>query len=80
MQNTNYNIKDEESYNLELDSQAKYNINNLIIIDIYEDYLTSENTKTSAVIRINEILSNGKPSLTCGTFNGKEKDKFAFII
>ena len=28
MQNTNYNIKDEESHNLELDSQAEYNINN----------------------------------------------------
>ena len=58
---------------------AKYNINNLIIIDTYEDYLTSENTKASAVIPINEILSDGKPPpLTCGTFNGKEKDKFAF--
>ncbi len=33
MQNTNYNIKDKESYNLELDSRAEYNINNLIIID-----------------------------------------------
>ena len=79
MQNTNYNIKDEESYNLELDSQAEYNINNLIIIDTYEDHLTSENTKASAVILINEILSDGKlPPLTCGTFDGKEKDKFAF--
>ena len=38
----------------------KYNINNLIIIDTYEDYLTSENTKVSAVIHINEILSDGK--------------------
>ena len=76
MQNTNYNIKDEESYNLELD---RPNINNLIIIDTYEDYLTSENTKASAVIPINEILNDGKPPpLTCGTFNRKEKDKFAF--
>ena len=33
MQNTNYNILDEKSYNLELDSQTEYNINNLIIID-----------------------------------------------
>ena len=79
MQNTNYDIKDEESYNLELDSQAEYNINNLIIFDTYEDYLTSENTKASAVIPINQILSGGKPPpLTCGIFNGKEKDKFAF--
>ena len=79
MQNTDYNIKDEESYNLELDSQAEYYINNLIIIDTYEDYLTSENTKASAVIPINEILSDGKPPpLTFGTFNGKEKYKFAF--
>ena len=79
MQNTNYNMKDKESYNLELNSQAKYNINNLVIIDTYEDYLTSENTKASAVIPVNEILSDGKPSpLTCGTFNGKEKEKLAF--
>ena len=79
MQNTNYNIKDKESYNLQLDSQAEYNINNLIIIDTYEDYLTSKNAKALAVIPINEILSDGTPSpLTCGTFNGKEKDKFAF--
>ena len=61
MQNTNCNIKDKESYNLELDSRAEYNINNLIIIDTYEDYLTSENTKASALIPINEILSDGKP-------------------
>ena len=79
MQNTNCNIKDKESYNLELDCRAEYSINNLIIIDTYEDYLTSENTKASALIPINEILSDGKPPpLTCGTFNGKEKDKFAF--
>ena len=40
-------------------------MNNLIIIDTYEDYLTSENTKASAVIPINEILSDGKsPPLT----------------
>ena len=49
MQNTNYNIKDEKSYNLELDILAEYNINNLIIIYTYEDYLTSKNTKASAV-------------------------------
>ena len=79
MQNTNYNIKVEESYNIELDCQVEYNINNLIIIDTYEDYLTNENTKASAVIPLNEILSDGKPPpLTCGTFNGKEKDKFSF--
>ena len=79
MQNINYNIKDEESYNLELDSQAEYNINNLIIIDTYEDYLTSKNTEASAVIPINEILSDRKPPpLTCDTFNGKEKYKFTF--
>ena len=45
MQNTNYNIKDEESYNLELDSQAEHNKNNLILIDTHEDYLPSKNTK-----------------------------------
>ena len=61
MQNTNYNIKDKESYNLELDSPAEYDINNLMIIDTYEDYLTSENSKASAVIPINEKLSDGKP-------------------
>ena len=72
MQNTNYNIKDEESYNLELDSQVEHNKNNLILIDTHEDYLPSKNTKTSAVIPINEISSDGK-HLTCGTFNGKER-------
>ena len=79
MPNTNYDIKDEESYILELDTQAEYDINNLIILDTYEDYLTSENTKASAVKPINEILSDGKPPpLTWGTFNGKEKDKSGF--
>ena len=78
MQNTNHNTKDKESYNQELDSQTEYNINDLVIIDTYKDYLISENTKASAVITINEILTDGKPPpLTC-TFNGKEKDKFAF--
>ena len=55
-------------------------MNNLVIIDTYEDYSTRENTKASAVIPINEILSDGISSpLTCGAFNGKEKDKFAFV-
>ena len=61
MQNTNYYIKNEKSYDRELDNQAEYNINNLIILDAYEDYLISENTKASAVIAINEILNDGKP-------------------
>ena len=79
---------DEPYYNSELDSQAEYSIEVSLELDKYEDYINKPPTPTpTSNLSAEKVLdlmtkmnmSEGKPPpLECGTFTGKEKDKFAF--
>ena len=80
---TDLENRDSAYYNNELDYQANYNINLDLNLDEYEDFLVESNDKEGSIAVstkvLTDLLSDGKPPpLTCGTFNGKEKDKFAF--
>ena len=81
MDQNNLDSLDEECYNAELDDQAVYRIDVGINLDKYEDYLVQQ-TKVGDNVNdnrnVNEMSDGKPPSLECGTFNGKERDKFAF--
>ena len=81
MDKTELGIRDEQCFNAELDDQAEYNVNIPINLDEYEDYLVQKREESVARTAkdVHEFMSDGKhPILTCGSFNGREKDKFAF--
>ena len=78
-------LSDELFYDNELDSQAMYSIDVGIELDQYDQILNSDvPTSNSSTDKLLEVLNRlnfneGKPPpLECGTFSGKEKDKFAF--
>ena len=78
-------LSDESFYNDELDSQAMYSVDVGIELDKYYNILSSNiPTSDSSTDKLLEVLNRlnfneGKPPpLECGTFTGKEKDKFAF--
>ena len=80
-------VTDEAFINAELDDQASYNITTCLELDEYESYLNVPSGASSAGISADKVLdmmskinmTEGKPPpLECGTFSGREKDKFAF--
>ena len=86
METNEIDLTNEGYYNVELDSQADYNIQIGLQLDEFEEYI-SESSSASGNISAEKVLdmmsklnmSEGKPPpLECGTFSGKEKDKFAF--
>ena len=77
--------KEATMYNEELDNQAQYVIDTGISLDKYEEYVITSGAKgmisaEKVVDMMSKLnLNEGKPPpLECGTFSGKEKDKFAF--
>ena len=78
-------VSDESYCNAELDEQASYIMQLGLDLDKYEDYLvgTSASSNISAK-RVLDMMSKlnmsdaKPPSLGCGTFTGRERDKFAF--
>ena len=79
-------IDDEHYYNDELDNQAEYLLEIGLELDQYEE-ITSNISGSSGNVSTDKLLdvvsrlsfSDGKPPpLECGTFSGKEEDKFAF--
>ena len=80
-----FDNKEPTMYNQELDAQAQYVIDIGISIDQYEGYINvSVTAGMVSAERVVDMMSKfnfneGKPPpLECGTFSGKEKDKFAF--
>ena len=85
MESQSIALSDELYYNDELDSQAMYLIDIGIELDRYDQILNSEVRESySSTDKLLEVMNRlnfneGKPPpLECGTFSGKEKDKFAF--
>ena len=79
-------VDDEHYYNDELDNQAEYLLEIGLELDQYEE-ITSNISGSSGNVSTDKLLdvvsrlnfSDGKPlPLECGTFSGKEEDKFAF--
>ena len=79
-------IDDEHYYNDELDNQVEYLLEIGLELDQYEE-ITSNISGSSGNVSTDKLLevvsrlnlSDGKPPpLECGTFSGKEEDKFAF--
>ena len=70
----------------ELDDQANYNITIGLEMDKYEEFLSNKSPPSSGISadKVIEMMSKlnmteaKPPPLECGTFTGKEKDKFAF--
>ena len=83
-----YDIRsfNKEEADKELDGQADYNISVGLQIDNYEDYLSEKSTSPSSISadKVMDMMSKinmseaKPPPLDCGTFTGREKDKFAF--
>ena len=81
-----FSIDDEHYYNDELDNQAEYLLEIGLELDQYEEITSnisgsSGNVSTDKLLDIESRLnfSDGKPlPLECGTFSGKEEDKFPF--
>ena len=78
-------VCDESYCNAELDEQAAYIMQLGLDLDKYEEYLigtsASSNISTERVLDMMSKLNMRDvkpPSLECGTFTGREKDKFAF--
>ena len=79
-------VDDEQYYNDELDNQAEYLLEIGLELDQYEEITrnisgSSGNVSTDKLLDVVSKLnlSDGKPPpLECGTFSGKEEDKFAF--
>ena len=85
METQSVSLLDKEYFNNELNSQAEYLIEIDLALDQYEQILISDvpvgNSSTDKLIEVMNRLNfnEGKPPpLECGTFSGKEKDKFAF--
>ena len=79
-------VDGEYYYNDELDNQAEYLLEIGLELDQYEEITSntsgsSDNVSTDKLLDVVSRLkfSDGKPPLLeCGTFSGKEEDKFAF--
>ena len=79
-------ISSKEFADKELDEQADYNISIRLQIDAYEDYLCDKGASSTSISadRVIDMMSKinmseaKPPPLDCGTFTGREKDKFAF--
>ena len=86
MEDKGISVTDKDFAEKELDGQATYNIDIGLQMDTYESFLC-EKSPSSGGISADKVLdlmsklhmSEGKPPpLECGTFSGREKDKFAF--
>ena len=87
MDDNDLDDKASDIYEEELADQTDYVMKLNMEIEQYNDLLKEDSGSVSNPLSSKDILdlavqlnaNEGKlPSLDCGTFNGKEKDKFAF--
>ncbi len=72
-----------EIYDQELDYQAKYDSQINVNLNKFKNYfkeesVTTDKSLTELAVQL-RLQETRPPSLECGTFSGREKDKFAFI-
>ena len=86
MEKHDFYSQDKKFADEEIDAQATYNIQKGMEMDKYEKFLATPSNPSGTIStdKVIDMLSNvnmseGKPPpLDCGSFTGKEKDKFAF--